>query len=40
MIHRALAEEAGVTTHAGGSGANKRVIITPRRGQGSQATGA
>jgi spoIIIJ-associated protein len=29
IVHRALAEEADIETHAGGSGLNKRVIILP-----------
>jgi spoIIIJ-associated protein len=29
IVHRALTDEPGIETHAGGSGRNKRVIILP-----------
>jgi spoIIIJ-associated protein len=37
VVHRALADESGISTHAGGDGVNKRVIITPRGRRGSRS---
>jgi spoIIIJ-associated protein len=34
LVHRALADNDRVRTHAGGGGVNKRVIITPGRREG------